>query len=387
MLQAIFWFSIIALLYIYVGYPALIWILAHRTTRRPHKHPTDEAVSVVVVAHNEAAVLLRKINSILHADCAWRIREVLIASDGSTDATQTVVEGCSDPRVHLVAFSERRGKPSVLNDVIPVCTSEIIVLTDARQELHPGAISELVANFADATVGAVSGELVFRPGENDTTAAHGLGIYWAYEKFIRKHEGRFRSVPGVTGALYAIRKCLFRPINAQTLLDDVVIPMQTVVQGYRCLFEPSAIVYDTPSRTPEKEFLRKRRTIAGVAQLFVLHPSWLLPWHNPIWFEYVSHKLSRLFSPLLLFVAAITNITLAFPPNTTLASPHVYALILAVHGGFYLFALTGWVFQRAGTRSTFFAAPLMFLTLNLTTFVALLDAARGHFRVTWEQSS
>jgi cellulose synthase/poly-beta-1,6-N-acetylglucosamine synthase-like glycosyltransferase len=342
---------------------------------------------VVVVAHNEATVLPRKIKSILHSDCAWRIREVLIASDGSTDATKTVVESCGDPRVRLLAFSERRGKPSVLNDAIPACMSDIVILTDARQELHPGALSELAANFADETVGAVSGELVFRPSGNNTTAAQGLGIYWAYEKFIRKHEGRFRSVPGATGALYAIRKRLFRPIDAQTLLDDVVIPMQAVVQGYRCLFEPAAIVYDTPSRTPEKEFLRKRRTIAGAAQLLVLHPSWVLPWCNPIWLEYISHKLSRLLSPLLLLAIAITNVTLAFHTNTTLASPHVYPIILAVHCCFYLCALTGWVFQQAGTRSTFFAAPWMFLTLNLTTLVALSDAVRGHFRVTWKLSN
>lgn len=376
-----------ALLYIYVGYPALIWILARCTTRRPQKRPTDEALSVVVVAYNVATVLPRKIKSILHSDCAWRIREVLIASDGSTDATKTIVEGCGDSRVRLLTFSERRGKPSVLNDAIPVCTSDIVVLTDARQELHPGALSELAANFADETVGAVSGELVFQPAVNDTTAAQGLGIYWAYEKFIRKHEARFRSVPGATGALYAIRKGLFRPIDPKTLLDDVVIPMQTVVQGYRCLFEPAAIVYDTPSSTPQKESLRKRRTIAGAAQLLVLHPSWLLPWCNPIWLEYVSHKLSRLFSPLLLFVAAITNVMLAFHTNTPLASPHVYTIILAVHCGFYLSALAGWVCQQVGTRSPFFAAPFMFLTLNLTTLVALSDAVRGHFRVTWVQSS
>jgi poly-beta-1,6-N-acetyl-D-glucosamine synthase len=387
LLQAIFWFSIVALLYIYVGYPALIWIMARCTTRRPTKRPTDAALSVVVVAHNEAAVLPGKIKSILHSDCASRIREVLIASDGSTDATKAVVEGWGDPRVRLLAFSERRGKPSMLNDAIPACASDIVVLTDARQELHPNALSELAANFADETVGAVSGELVFRLSDHDTTAAHGLGVYWAYEKFIRKHEGRFRSVPGTTGALYAIRKRLFRPINTQTLLDDVVIPMQTVVQGYRCLFEPAAIVYDTPSQTPEKESIRKRRTIAGAAQLLVLHPSWLLPWRNPIWLEYVSHKLSRLFSPFLLFIAAITNITLASHTNSALDSTHVYSIILAVHCCFYLSALAGWALQQAGTRSTCFAAQLMFLTLNLTTLIALSDAVRGRFRVAWEQLS
>jgi biofilm PGA synthesis N-glycosyltransferase PgaC len=377
-LQAIFWFSIVALFYIYAGYPALIWVLAHRKTRRLKKWPMNDALSVVVVAHNEAAVLPKKISSILNSSCASRIREVLIASDGSTDATKTVVEDISDPRVRLLEFSEHRGKPSVLNDAIPACMSDLVVLTDARQELHPSALSELAAHFADETVGVVSGELVFRQSYDDTTAAQGIGVYWKYEKFIRRHEGRFRSVPGATGALYALRKRLFQPIDVQTLLDDVVIPMQAVMQGYSCVFEPAAIAYDTPSQTPEKESFRKRRTIAGVAQLIVQHPRWLLPWCNPIWLEYVSHKMSRLVSPLLLLIAATTN--------TALASDPVYGMILSIHLCFYLSALAGWTFQQAGVRSTCFAAQLMFCAMNCMTIAALWDAAHGRFRPTWQQS-
>ena len=378
MLELTFWICIFGLIYIFAGYPALIWLFARWRPRRVEKRQNDQPLSVVIVAYNEAAILQRKISSILNSDNAARISEILIASDGSTDGTRDVVNACDDPRVQIVSFSERRGKPAVLNDVIPQCKGEIVVLTDARQELEPAALGELAANLSDETVGAVSGELVFRESNNSSTAAHGIGVYWKYEKFIRKHESRFRSVPGATGALYAIRKSLFQPIDPQTLLDDVVIPMQAVMQGYRCLFEPRAIAYDAPSESPKKEAIRKRRTIAGCAQLIVHHREWMLPWRNPIWLEFVSHKISRLFSPLLMIIAAVANIVLASHP--------AYFVILTAHVCFYLSALAGWAFQRSGTRSVCFGAQLMFLALNATTVAALWDAVRGRYSAKWQRA-
>ena len=379
MLELIFWFSIFALCYIYAGYPALIWLLACCRARGSVDQSMNPPVSVVIVAHNESASLPRKIKSVLESDCPSRIVEVLIASDGSTDQTGAVVGAITDPRVRLLDFPVRRGKASVLNDTIPQCSGDIVVLTDARQELHPRALCELADNFADPAVGIVSGHLVLRPSDNNTTVAHGIGIYWHYDKFIRKHESRFRSVPGATGALYAIRKHLFGPIHPQTLLDDVVIPMQIVMQGFRCLFEPAALAYDRPSDSLEQESLRKRRTIAGNAQLVVHHPGWLLPWRNPIWLEYMSHKISRLFSPFLLIVAAVTNISLAWQP--------IYAVILSAQVCFYLSALAGWAFQKADIRSKWYGAQLMFLTLNIVTIAALWDAVRGRFQITWKRPS
>jgi len=376
--QITFWLSIFGVAYIFVGYPLLMFTLARLRPLRTKKSKSSEPISVVIVAYNEAVRLPRKIASVLACDDAHLIREVIVASDGSTDGTATVIAKMNDPRVRLLAFNERRGKPSVLNDVVPQCLGEIVVLTDARQELDPRSIAELAANFADANVGAVSGELVFRAEGDTTTAAHGVGIYWRYEKFLRKCEGRFRSVPGATGALYALRRSLFQPIPPQTILDDVVIPMQAVTAGFRCLFDSKAIAFDQPSDSTAKEAIRKRRTIAGAAQLIVNHPNWLLLWRNPIWFEYVSHKVARLVSPLLLLVAAIANVQLASHP--------IYAALLTWHAAFYLSALAGWMFQRAGCRSSVFGAPLMFVTLNSVTVAALWDALRGRFRATWQKS-
>ena len=374
--QLLFWLSTLGVSYIYVGYPLLIFVLSRCWPLRILKRTNHDPVSIVIVGYNEADKLAKKLASVLSSDDSRLIREVLVASDGSTDNTADVVAGVGDCRVKLLAFSERRGKPSVLNDVIPQCSSEIIVLTDARQELNRRAIMELAAHFADPTVGAVSGELVFKADGDRTTASQGIGIYWSYEKFIRKHEGRFRSVPGATGALYALRKSLFRPIPTPTILDDVVIPMQAVIGGRRCLFEPLAIAYDLPSASTTKESIRKRRTIAGAAQLVVNQSRWLVPWRNPIWFEYVSHKLARLLSPLFLL--------LAFVANGMLASHPVYGTLLSLHIVFYLSALAGLAFQRTGYRSNCFGAQLVFVSLNATTVVALWDALRGRFRATWQ---
>lgn len=376
--QLIFWLSILGVAYIFVGYPLLVFALSRLRPMRTRKSPNTKPLSVVIVGFNEAARLPGKIASVLACEDAHLLRELIVASDGSTDDTAAVIFALNNPRVRLVAFPERRGKPSVLNAVIPQCQSDIVVLMDARQEVDHAAISELAANFADESVGVVSGELVFRTKGEGSTVARGIGIYWRYEKFIRKCEGRFRSVPGATGALYALRRSLFQPIPAQTLLDDVVIPMQAVTAGYRCLFEPMAIAWDQPSDSTKKESIRKRRTIAGAAQLIVNHSAWLLPWRNPIWFEFVSHKLARLLSPALLLAAATANILLASHP--------AYAVLLTWHAVFYASAMIGWWFQRAGRRSVLFGAQLMFVTLNATTVAALWDAVRGRFRATWQRN-
>jgi len=376
--QIIYWSCLAGLAYIYVGYPLLIWLLA-RTSRVPlRKSEIDLRVSVVIIAYNEQSRLPAKIENLLSLDRADLIDEILIGSDGSTDATVAIVQQLTDPRVKVVAFSQRRGKPAVLNELIPRCTGEVILLADCRQIFAAQVLVKLIENFADPHVGVASGELVLRSGPGETTAAHGIGLYWKYEKFIRKCESHFRSVPGATGACYAIRKSLFRPINPNTILDDVAIPMQAISQGYRCLLEPGAIAYDEPSQNPGQEAIRKRRTIAGVAQLIRGEPQWLNPLRNPIWFEFVSHKVLRLASPLLLVGVLIINLLLLQLP--------AYQVFCSLQIFFYVAATIGFIQQRRGRRSALFGAPLMFLALNWTTALALWDACRSRYRVTWQKA-
>lgn len=378
-LQVVFWSSLALAAYIYVGYPLIVWLrsrIKKQTTLAPNP---SHAVSIVIVAHNEATTLPAKIDSLLASNQSERICEILIGLDGSTDNTAEVLAASSDVRVKVVGFPTRRGKPSVLNDLVPQCQSEIVLLADARQIFDADCVRQLLAHFADPTVGVVSGELVLRSDPTQTVAAAGIGFYWRYEKFIRRCESQGHGVPGATGACYAIRKSLFHAIPPATILDDVAIPMQAVVSGYRCLFEPAALVFDTPSKSTRQESVRKRRTIAGAAQLVRLFPQWLIPWRNPLWFEYVSHKLLRLASPLVMLMAIMTNLCLLEIP--------VYRVLLVAQIGFYAAALVGLCYQIAGRGSRLFGPPLMFVTLNLTTAVALWDALLSKYRVTWQKTT
>jgi len=154
--------------------------------------------------------------------------------------------------------------------------------------------------------------------------------------------------------------------------------MQAIEQGALCVFERKAIAWDRPSDTLEKEATRKRRTIAGAAKLIAHHPQWLLPWKNPIWFEYISHKIMRLASPLLLAICLVSHVALI--------QDHFYFWLFVGHIFFYYSAFAGWFCQKLGQKSTLFGIQLMFLMLNATTVAALWDAARGRFRVTWQRA-
>ncbi|MFO1093224.1 MAG: glycosyltransferase family 2 protein [Planctomycetaceae bacterium] len=375
----LFWFCVALLGYTYVGYPLLVWAAGYCRRVRLDREPWTKPISVVLVAHNEGARIARKLDGIFASDCQTQICEVLVGSDGSTDDTALVVQAYPDDRVRLVAFPERRGKAACLNELIPECQAELVVLTDVRQELDRTAIRELCANFADVRVGVASGELILRPVDEISAASRGIVAYWNYEKFIRKCESRFRSVPGATGAFYAVRKNIFRPIPQATVLDDVAIPLRIIARGYHCAFDPAAVAYDEPSRTHRQEAIRKRRTIAGCLQLLKQAPEWLDPRENPIWWEFVSHKVLRLMSPWLLGLLAVTNALL------TPYDPYFY--LMALQGVFYLLAALGWHYQRNGQVSRIGGALLIFVTLNLTTVTAWWDAVRGRFSPTWQRAA
>lgn len=391
---------IAGLAYIYAGYPALIWLLATLYPRTGAKRGAGAKLqcTVVMAAYHEGRALDRKVKSIVESTDLDSILEIVIGLDGpptESDPTseqlqaiarrkveETVRNGrmCRVPQVRVIVFPERRGKAAVLCELVPMAGGDILVMMDARQAVHPAAIGQLMANFADETVGVVSGELVFRNEGMPPQAGavqQGVGFYWQYEKWIRRCEGRFRSVPGATGALYAIRRRFFKPIPAGTLLDDVAIPMQAVVAGGRCIFEPAAVVYDVVSITSGQESLRKRRTIAGVAQLMRLYPEWLIPWRNPIWFEYVSHKLSRLVSPILLAGLFFFNLALLDRP--------MFLLLFMLQVFFYVAALAGIVAQRCGWKAGYLGVPVMFVALNVTTVLALWDAFQGRYNAAWKK--
>jgi cellulose synthase/poly-beta-1,6-N-acetylglucosamine synthase-like glycosyltransferase len=302
---------------------------------------------------------------------------VLVGSDGSTDDTVERALRYADQGVVVRDFGQRRGKPAVLNDLVAAADAEIVVFADARQRFEPGAIRALVANFADAEVGAVSGELHLTRREGTSPTGEGAGFYWKYEKFIRANESWTGSTVGATGAIYAIRRHLFEPIPADTILDDVLIPVRIVRKGYRVLFEASARAHDLMSTTPREDFTRKTRTIAGTFQLLA-REAWVLnPARSRIWFQALSHKALRLAIPVLHALMLLANLALL--------DFWVFRLLLAAQALFYASAFVGYLQIRSPRRHIVFAVPFAMCLLGWATIVGLGRFAARRQRVTWER--
>jgi cellulose synthase/poly-beta-1,6-N-acetylglucosamine synthase-like glycosyltransferase len=312
----------------FVGYPAALWAWSRAAGRvRPvASAPIEPEVVIVVVVHNEAAGIRAKLESCTAQRYPADRLRILVVSDGSTDGTGEAVRAFGDARVDWLHSDVRRGKAACVNDALAASVAPIVVLTDARQALHPDAVRHLVSNFADPTVGAASGELVFVL-EGASGFGQGVDAYWRYEKAIRRMEGAIGSVVGVTGALYALRRAAWTPIPEDTVLDDVLIPMNAVRAGWRVVFEDRAIAYDRPAHDAARERVRKIRTLAGNFGLLAAHP-WLLdPRRNPIFIQYLSHKISRLVAPLALAGTLVSSLLLA-PAHAVFAAALVAQLAL-----------------------------------------------------------
>ena len=260
MIDALFWLAAGVLVYTFVGYPVAIGALARlkpKPVRRARVHPP---VSVLIAAYNEAAVIGGRIENCLALDYPADRLEIIVASDGSTDGTADVARryarpGRPGPAVSVLDYPWRRGKPSVLNDSVPRCASEIVVLGDARQRWDRDAVRRLVENFADPAVGAASGELILANAAG-AAVGEGVGAYWRYEKAIRRAESAVHATVGATGALYAIRRALFEPIPPDTLADDVLIPLRIARRGHRVVFDGSARARDRVAASGREEHTR-----------------------------------------------------------------------------------------------------------------------------------
>ena len=367
----VFWASTAVIAYTYVGYAGWLWLRRRWRCQLVKSAPYEPVVSIAMVVRNEAHVLERKLRNLLKLDYPAEQYEIVVVSDGSTDATNEILsQYASNQQVRVVLNLESRGKASGLNDAIEVARGEVIVFTDARQIIESKAVRLLAENFADPEVGCVSGELML--GDPDAgEAAKGLGLYWVIEKKIRELESACGSVVGATGALYAVRRRLLVPVPPETILDDVYLPMQVVRQGARVIFEPRARAWDKPDLGPGREFARKVRTLSGNYQLVQLAP-WLLSRDNPIRFQFVSHKLMRLTMPFALVLAFFTS---ALLPGS------VYTVALVAQLAFYGLSLLA-VARLKGPVARAADAAFTFVVLNTAAIVAFANFITGR-RAVW----
>lgn len=293
--------------YVLVGWPLLLGLLARLRPRSVQLGTALPSVSVIVAVHNGERFIARKLASIAALDYPRDLLQVIVISDGSDDATVSIARDAGGVEVLDVA---RGGKCRALNAGIPAAHGELLFLTDVRQELAPDALRVLVAPFADPHVGAVSGELRIRAG--DTRGSGDVGLYWRIETWIRDSLSTIDSMFGATGPIYCIRRTLTVPIPEQVLLDDMYLPLTAFFRGYRLVMARGAVAWDEPT-SAGTEFVRKVRTLGGNLQLLRYYPGLLSPWHNRMWFHFMSYKVGRLVLPWLLMGSAVSAFWLARP--------------------------------------------------------------------------
>lgn len=344
----------LGVVYVLAGYPFLLyWLAIFRS--RPIKPKFElRTVTILLPVHNGAPWIRDKLESILALDYPAEARQILVISDGSEDGTEDIVAGYASRGVELLRLP-KGGKAVALNAGIERARGEVLFFTDVRQRLAPSGLKYLVACLGDPSVGVVSGELVIQSGS--THAETNTGLYWRFEKHLRRRMSQIDSFHGATGCIYAMRRELAVPMPANTLIDDVYLPIAAFFRGYRVIWIQEAKAFDYPSPT-NVEYHRKVRTQAGVYQLLLLYPQLLNPFRNRMWIHFVSHKLGRLAMPFLLLAIGLSSFFLPYPWNVILVGVEAFPLFLA------------FIDARVSEHS-----PIKGLTALCHTFVVLMLSA------------
>jgi cellulose synthase/poly-beta-1,6-N-acetylglucosamine synthase-like glycosyltransferase len=372
-MKLLFWLSFWFIGYTYVGYPLLLWLQSRMAGKKIRKDPIMPTVSVVISALNEEGRIGPRLDNLLAQRYPAENLEIIVVSDGSSDGTGEIVRSFAERNVRLLELSGSRGKAVAVNLGVAESRGEVVVFADARQKFEPDVVANLAANFADPQVGCVSGELMLVE-DAGCAIGHQMGAYWKYEKWIRKTESRTGSMVGATGAIYAIRRSLYQSLPEGTILDDVLTPMKMVMQGCRTVFDGDAIAFDAVSKDVKQEWTRKVRTLAGNWQLLVLAPALMLPWRNPGWWRFLSHKVFRLLVPYCLIALFAAS----------LLQPGIfYRAAASLQFAFYGMALTG-ALLPAARSIRLVSLGYFFMVLNAAAVAGFWRWVTGRCLSAWK---
>jgi len=373
-MKILFWVAVSLVVYTYFGYPLVLWAFARVRPRRVLKKEIFPSVSIIIAARNEADKIRQKIDHTLALDYPAERLEILVASDASDDATDEFVKEYATRGIHLVRAPQRRGKEHVQGLAVSVANGDILVFTDAATLLEPDALWRLVANFADPTVGAVSTEDLIVDAHGNPTAE---GLYVKYEMWVRRLEGRFHSLVGLSGSCFAIRKELCSDWSPN-LASDFMGALRAARRGYRSIADPAALGRFVALASPQAEIRRKIRTfLRGItvlmANLDLLNPVR----HGRFAFQLASHKLLRFLAPFLLLATLISS--------GLLRGERLYGLSFGAQAAFYLLAVAGGV-VRPLQQSRVVRTAYFFTMVQWAMLAAWGRYALGHQQTTWEPS-
>lgn len=374
--KLIFFSSVGLLVYVYVGYPLLVWSVSRLAPRNVLRSAYEPTVTIVIAAYNEARDIRSKLENTLTIDYPPDKLEIIVASDSSTDRTDDIVREFAGKGVKLFRQDERKGKTSAQNLAVEKATGEIILFSDATTLYEPGVLRAMLPNFADASVGCVAGKLVY-VDDSGSRIGRGAKSYWSYETLLKQSESTACSLVGTSGCLYAVRRSAYIPMYPEAC-SDFLISTLVYKQGLRTVFEPAAVCTEETNREFRKEFqMRVRVTVRTLTDLW-RNAEMLNPVKTGFFaVQLVSHKILRYAVPFMLIGMWLSSGFLAMYSQVFLA-------IFSVQTLFYAFALAGMALETFGTSSRIFAVPLYFALVNTASFIAFYKVLRGEKIVSWE---
>jgi cellulose synthase/poly-beta-1,6-N-acetylglucosamine synthase-like glycosyltransferase len=368
-MEIFYWVTLLILLYTWAGYPFWLVILSRLRPQKLKKKDICPSVTVLLTVYNEERVIEKRIKNLLEADYPRDLLYILIASDGSTDKTNSIVASMAKEENRIRLFTnEKEGPSSTQNKAIPHARGEIIVLTDADTTYKRDTIKNLIKVFADPRVGCVSGRLVLM--NVDGSISKSQGFYWRYEIFLRKLESKLGLLHTASGQIMAFRKSLFKPFKAR-YGDDCIIPLDIISQGYKVVHEDSAIAYDSFPSTARGEFnARVRMTLKNIT--CTLSKFELL---NPLKFPLLSHsilfhKVFRWLTPYFMIALFVTNLFL-FNEGSFYKVTFNFQIL------FYLIGLVGFIGERNNFSVPAASQVFSFILANVGFFLGVLKAILG----------
>ena len=380
LLEAAFWCSVAAILYVYLGYPLLLAALALRAKPRTIKPPpTLQTVTVIIAAFNEEGVIADKLVNTLQLDYPKNKLQIIVGSDGSTDATDEIVRRYADRGVELIRVEGRQGKTAVQNAAVQAARGEVLVFSDANAMYAPGAIKRLVHWFSDGEVGCVEGRRLDFALDTDCTGGTEL-LFHDYESFIKDLESRTYSCVGATGPIYAVRKELYVPL-AHDLISDLIEPIMIMARHRKVqLFDRDATSREAVELLADKAYRRKVRLMTRALYSLrqanrstgILNP-FRFGWYS---IQLLSHKVLRYLIPVFLLLALLSS--------GLLADRLLYGIAMFVQLGLYSAALIGAMQQHRGRPAAPFRLAHYFVLANIAALAALIAVAQGRNVLRWD---
>jgi len=372
------------ILHSYVTYP-LFWLVFRRSkparSEENERETSLKKVSVIVAAHNEESHIERRVQNLLDCDYPHDLMEIIIASDGSTDLTASLVRGLSaTTSLRLLDYPVRRGKVSVLNDACQEATGDVLVFSDANVDFHPQAIRELMRALGAPGIGCVCGRLIFRV-KKGVSHEESEGLYWALETWLKRHEGDAGCLLGANGAIYAMPRQLWESCPPDTIIDDFFIPMRLMMKGWKTVYAPAAIAEEDLPPKAGDEFGRRIRIGAGNFQALTR----CLPMLNPAMglaaWAFFSHKVLRWLGPFfMIFIAAGTLLWLLA------GSPSALPLLFG-QAVFYAAAWAGWRGHSiSGPVRKITGTAHHFTAMNIALLLGFFRWLKGSQKAAWNRT-